>query len=176
MSELVRAEEPLSVFPARLERAKDLTDIFEVVKEAVRVQMGISRAGLMLGLAEMGGDSKSFVGGLYPVTSNIIVMNKSVLNQIMVTQPDMYKSYAFHVLLHEYIHSVGIIDEAETRRWAYSISAALFGKAHKTTYIAEDISRVLPFFSYAEPKIEDEETMDIELVKGFDRSSVCYIN
>ena len=71
----------------------------------MRVQMGISRAGLMLGLAEMGGDNKSFVGGLYPVTSNIIVMNKSVLKKIMAIQPDMYKSYAFHVLLHEYIHA-----------------------------------------------------------------------
>ena len=110
MSELVRTESVKSVFPARLERAKDLTDIFEVVKEAVRVQMGISRAGLMLGLAEMGGDNKSFVGGLYPVTSNIIVMNKSVLNRIMVMQPDLYKSYAFHVLLHEYLHAIGILD------------------------------------------------------------------
>jgi hypothetical protein len=35
---------------------------------------------------------------------------------------------------------------------------------------------VLPFFTYAEPKMDDEETMDIELVKGFDRSSVNYIN
>ena len=76
--------------------------------------MGISRAGLMLGLAEMGGDNKSFVGGLYPVTSNIIVMNKSVLKRIMAIQPDMYKSYAFHVLLHEYIHAIGILDEEET--------------------------------------------------------------
>jgi hypothetical protein len=176
MSELVRTESANSVFPARLERAKDLTDIFEVVKEAVRVQMGISRAGLMLGLADLGGDNKSFVGGLYPVTSNIIVMNKSVLNRIMVIQPDLYKSYAFHVLLHEYIHAIGILDEEETRRRAYSISVALFGKEHKTTYIAEDISRVLPFFTYAEPKMDEEQTMDIELVKGFDRSSVNYIN
>jgi hypothetical protein len=176
MSELVRTESAASVFPARLERAKDLTDIFEVVKEAVRVQMGISRAGLMLGLAEMGGDSKSFVGGLYPVTSNIIVMNKSVLRRIMAIQPEMYKSYAFHVLLHEYLHAIGILDEEETRRRAYSISVSLFGREHKTTYIAEDISRVLPFFTYAEPKMSEEETMDIELVKGFDRSSVNYIN
>lgn len=176
MSELVRTESVSSVFPARLERAKDLTDIFEIVKDAVRVQMGISRAGLMLGLAEMGGDSKSFVGGLYPVTSNIIVMNKSVLNRIMAIQPELYKSYAFHVLLHEYIHAVGVLDEDETRRIALSISVALFGRQHKTTYIAEDISRVLPFFTYAEPKMDDETTMDIELVKGFDRSSVCYIN
>jgi hypothetical protein len=176
MSELVRTESVSSVFSARLERAKDLTDIFEIVKEAVRVQMGISRAGLMLGLAELGGDNKSFVGGLYPVTSNIIVMNKSVLNRIMVIQPELYKSYAFHVLLHEYIHAVGVLDEEQTRRLAYSISVALFGKEHKTAYIAEDISRVLPFFTYAEPKLDDETTMDIELVKGFDRSSVCYIN
>jgi hypothetical protein len=175
MDELQRTESAKSVFPARLERCKDLADIFEVVKEAVRVQMGVSRAGLMLGLAEMGGDSRSFVGGMYPVTSNIIVMNKSVLNRIMVMQPNLYKSYAFHVLLHEYLHSIGMMDEDETRRRAYSISVALFGKEHRTTFIAEDISRILPFFSYAEPKIEEETTMDIELVKNFDRSNVSYI-
>jgi hypothetical protein len=55
-----------SNFPARLDRARDLVDIFEIVKDAVRSRLGLSRGGLMLGLAELGGQPDGWVGGFYP--------------------------------------------------------------------------------------------------------------
>jgi oxepin-CoA hydrolase/3-oxo-5,6-dehydrosuberyl-CoA semialdehyde dehydrogenase len=62
-----------SNYPARLEKAKDLVDIFEVVKDAVQAQLGLSRGGLMLGIAELGGDPHSWVGGFFPVAGARIV-------------------------------------------------------------------------------------------------------
>jgi hypothetical protein len=163
-----------SIYPARLEKAKDLADIFEIVKDAVRARLGLSRGGLMLGLAELGGDPNSWIGGLYPVGSNIIVMNKGPMSRIMDAQPELYKAYCFHILLHEYVHSVGYMDEALTRQRSLEISEALFGKEHLATKIAADITQFFPYITYALPT-KPPEDMGLELVKGFDRSSASYI-
>jgi len=90
----------LTRYPKKLETAKDLADIFEIVKEAVQARTGLSRAGLMLGLAELGGSGNSFIGGLYPVATNIIVMNKGPMQRILQDAPHLYKPYVFHILLH----------------------------------------------------------------------------
>jgi len=82
-----------SNYPARLERAKDLADIFEIVKDAVSAQLGLSRGGLMLGIAELGGRPDSWIGGFYPVATNIIVMNKGPMNKILRERPELYKAY-----------------------------------------------------------------------------------
>jgi hypothetical protein len=163
-----------SNYPARLEKAKDLSDIFEVVKDAVQAQLGLSRGGLMLGIAELGGRPDAWIGGFYPVATNIIVMNKGPMTRILREQPELYKSYCFHILLHEYIHTVGYMDEELTRKRALEISERLFGKDHLATKMAADISQFFPYLTYALPK-EAPEDLNLELVKGFDRSCASYI-
>lgn len=162
-----------SNYPARLEKAKDLTDIFEIVKDAVQAQLGLSRGGLMLGIAELGGDPHSWIGGFFPVGTNIIVMNKGPMERIKAQNPELYKPYCFHILLHEYVHTVGYMDEALTRKRALEISERLFGADHLTTKIAQDITQFFPYITYALPT-KPPEDMQMELVKGFDRS--CYNN
>lgn len=49
-----------SDFPTRLENAKTLADIFEVVKAAVWESQRKSRGGLMLGLANLGNHPMDF--------------------------------------------------------------------------------------------------------------------
>jgi hypothetical protein len=163
-----------SNYPARLERAKDLADIFEIVKDAVSAQLGLSRGGLMLGIAELGGRPDSWIGGFYPVATNIIVMNKGPMNKILRERPELYKAYCFHILLHEYIHTVGYMDEALTRKRTLEISERLFGKEHLATKMATDISQFFPQITYAVPT-EPPEDLNMELVKGFDRSCASYI-
>ena len=163
-----------SNYPARLEKSKNLADIFEIVKDAVRAQLGLSRGGLMLGIAELGGDPHSWIGGFYPVATNIIVMNKGPMDRIMSEQPELYKAYCFHILLHEYVHTVGYMDEALTRQRALEISQKLFGQDHLTTKMAADITQFFPYLTYALPT-KPPEDMRLELVKGFDRSSTSYI-
>jgi hypothetical protein len=161
-------------FPELLTKTKDLADIFEVVKEAVRVKLGVSRAGLMLGLADLGGDNSSFIGGMYPVASNIIIVNKGPLERVRSSSPELYKAYVFHILLHEYVHSIGYIDEGLARRTTLDTSTGLFGREHLVTKLAEDISQFLPMFTYPVPRPMPED-LQLELVKNFDRSSVNYI-
>lgn len=155
-----------------LNRADGLPEIFEVVKEAVRVSTGMSRAGLMLGLADLGGDPFNMVGGLYPSASNIIVMNRAPMTQL-IKEKEKYRSYCFHILLHEYLHSLGVMDEGEVRKRTYQISRMVLGEEHMATHMAVDLARFLPRITYGVPKDTDGE-MDIELVPGFDRSSCCY--
>jgi len=163
-----------SNYPARLEKAKDLADIFEIVKDAVRAQLGLSRGGLMLGVAELGGRPDSWVGGFYPVATNIIVMNKGPMDRILSERPELYKAYCFHILLHEYIHTVGYMDEGLTRRRALEISERLFGRDHLATRMAADITQFFPYITY-EMLRETPEDLNMELIRGFDRSSASYI-
>ena len=64
-----------------LEVEQNLIDIFENVKDAVRKSEGRSRAGLMLGIQELGSTLNGFIGAYYPVASNIIVINKTPLRR-----------------------------------------------------------------------------------------------
>jgi len=161
-------------FPVRLERAKSLPDIFEIVKDAVRQETGLSRAGLMLGISELGGSPSGWIGGMFAVGANIILMNRGPLKRVERERPELYKPYAFHVLLHEFIHSVGFLDEGATRRKAYEISLNLFGPEHLATRMAEDMGPFLPGLTYAMP-VRPSDGSDMELVSGFDRSSCAYI-
>jgi hypothetical protein len=164
-------------FDSQLDSAKDLADIFELVKRAVRKTTGRERSGLMLGLANLGGGPQGFVGAFFPIATNIIVMNSLPLRRIKETDPVLYKPYVFHILLHEYLHALGIIDESATRRKAYEISAATFGKDHPVTQFAADLSRFVPKLVYPIYGWRPQEDYQIELVRGFDRSSTAsYIN
>lgn len=164
-------------FDNRLDSAEDLADIFEIVKLAVRNTTGRERSGLMLGLANLGGGPQGFVGAFYPVATNIIVMNTLPLKRIKETDPALYKPYVFHILLHEYLHTLGIIDESATRRKAYEISLRLFGKEHPVTQFAADLSRFVPKLVYPVYGWQPSEDYRLELVEGFDRSSTSsYIN
>lgn len=164
-------------YQSELDSAKDLADIFELVKVAVRKTTGKERPGLMLGLANLGGGPQGFIGAFFPIATNIIVMNTLPLRRIKETDPALYKPYVFHILLHEYLHTLGIIDEAATRAKAYEISVKTFGKDHPVTQFAADLSRFVPKLVYPIYGWQPAEEYQLELVEGFDRSSTApYIN
>jgi len=161
-------------YPVLLEGAKGLTDIFELVKRAVERDVGYARGGLMLGLADLGNHPHGFIGAFYPIATNVIVMNKVPLARIQETNPELYRAYAFHVLLHEYLHTVGFLDEMQCRQKVYAISRELFGDGHPVTQIAEDVSKFFPNLVYPDVAWQPED-LNIELVKGFDRGNTGYI-
>ena len=150
----------------------NLIETFESVKKAVRRSEGRSRAGLMLGLQELGSSLDGFIGAYYPVSSNIIVVNKTPLRRIIETNPKLLKPYGFHVLLHEYIHALGYLDEEITRNKTYEISRENFGEDHIITKLSKDIRQFFPNLVYPiQGWIPPRETPKIQLVKGFDWSS-----
>ena len=159
----------------QLKKAEDLSEIFEIVKSVVREFMGRGRSGLMLGLADLGGQAGSFVGAFYPIGSNIIVMNKTPMRAVEATKPHLYKAYCFHILLHEYLHTIGILDERNNRIITAVISEKAFGENHPVAMIAKDFNRVFPEVMYSSLGWQPSNDMRIEIIPGFDNSSVSYI-
>lgn len=157
-----------------LENAKTLADIFEVVKLSVQQSIHKSRGGLMLGLADLGNHPAGFLGAFFPVGANIIVMNKVPLQRIKNTRPELYKPYAFHVLLHEYLHTLGYLDEADVRRRAHEVTSVCLGAEHLATKIAANVNAFFPNLVYPAAAWRPKE-FQLELVQGFDRSSASYI-
>ena len=148
-------------------------DTFELVKDAVRKNEGRSRAGLMLGLQELGASQNGFIGSYYQVASNIIILNTTPIRRIIETNPKLLEPYGFHILLHEYIHSLGYLDEKIAEEKTYEITKKYFGEKHIATALSADINKFLPNLIYpAQGWLPSQDFPEIKLVKGFDRSSI----
>jgi hypothetical protein len=168
---------------ARVDAARDHTEIFRIVKQQVERHLHRSRAGIMLGLASLGLSPNGFLGGYFVVGSNAIVLNRDVLNYVKLKEPQWHNAYAFHVLLHEYLHTLGYLGEDEVRPLAHEISVAALGHDHVSTRIAAAMvpgesadtpaffrELVFPKFGYA-----PSQRAQIEIVKGFDPDATSYI-
>lgn len=157
-----------------LRQAEGLPGIFEVVKRVVRDHRGLFRAGLMLGLADLGNHPRGFVGAFHAIGSNVIVMNKVPLLRIQETDEGLYKPYAFNVLLHEYLHTLGYTDEGAVRQTVLEVSREAFGEDHLVTRIARDYSTFFPNLVYPDVAWQPQD-LSLELVRNFDHSNARYI-
>ena len=170
-----KAKGKLNRYIIAYDSCKGFPDLFEVVKRLVEDKLGAHRGGLMLGLTDLGMGPNGFVGAFFMVGSNAIVINRQPLNLVRIRTPELHKAYMFYLLLHEYLHASGIFDESETWRTAAELCLEVFGTKHPVTQIAENFSKVFndivqPSFGYLPP-----DDLSIELIRGFDRSSVTYI-
>jgi len=162
-------------FPGQLEVAKDIPDIFELVKSAVYKIERKRRPGLMLGLADLGGGGAAWIGGYHVVASNAIILNSRPLQYLYALHPELYKPYIFVVLLHEYLHTLGSLDERECQEETHRVASSLFG-SHVVSQMARDISKFLPYFQFTQYGWMPPNDPSVKILVGFDRSSVTYIN
>lgn len=149
-----------------------LINTFEEVKNIVRKIEKISRAGLMLGLQELGSTLNGFIGAYFPISSNIIVINKTPLRRITDTNPNLIKPYVFHLLLHEYIHSLGFLNEQITIQKTYEISKQHFGDNHIITQLSTSINKFFPNLVYPIYGWMPQKNFPmIEIIQGFDKTN-----
>ena len=155
----------------QLDLCRNFGDVFEVVKKTVERSLGQRRSGLMLYLAEL----PEHVGAYHAVGTNGIVMNKSALNAVTRSARTIREinSYVYSILLHEYLHSLGYVDEAQARKLVYEISKENLGADHPATEIAHRGPAVM-FPGVGEPTFK-EHSEDVEIVTDFDRSTGSYI-
>lgn len=152
-----------------------MAELFEVAKRAVRVALKRERAGLMLATADLGNHPGGFFGGFHYVGSNYIVMNKVPLKRLREEHPEWFNPYAFHVLLHEYLHSLGTLDEGATRRLAYEVSRDTLGEDHLATLMARDITPFMPGLAYPQVGwVPEHLVLDID--RTFGTSDTSYIH
>lgn len=162
-------------FDIELQKCKNIADVFGLVKKIVSLAIGKDQAGLMVGLTDLGTHANAFLGAFYSLNANMIIINKKPLKRIQTTNPMLYKPYIFHILLHEYIHSLGFYDEKQTRILTYAVSKYFFGENHIVTELAANMQKFLPNLVYPPAAMEPPEDLDIEFIPGIDRDNTGYI-
>jgi hypothetical protein len=148
----------------------DFNQAFELVKLAVEDKFKMHRAGLSLILQGL----PTKLGAYHILGSNLIIVNKRILNIIKIHKSlNEYNSYLFMVLTHEYLHSLGIIDELEVRNMTYSLLASLVGESHMATKMA----RHQPWDLFPELSLFDDNSFEqkFEIIRNFDRTTQTYI-
>lgn len=158
-------------FAERLDGCSDFACIFNLVKAAVRATMGRHRMGLILGLANL----PEHIGAFHQLGSNFIVMNKSLLKTVIDSgNKKLINAYVFHILLHEYIHSLGYVNEQETQIICHAISEEVLDENHPATKIARyGIGAVfanIPRMEYHESDVSE----GIDIVKDFESDNLDY--
>ena len=157
-------------FTTKLETCKTIPDIFELVRSLCFEHFKKEQAGLMVGLADLGAYPKGWIGAFYSLDANSIIVNKKPLKKI---PKRLQKPYLFHLILHEYLHSIGFLDESETRKYTYEICRKYFGESHEVTGISKGIEKYFP--GLLQNGFEPPETFDIEFMHGIDRKNTNYI-
>ena len=154
----------------RLDKCMEFACVFELVKEVVRRDLGLSRAGLMLGLAEL----PERVGAFHGIGGNFIVMNRRLLDVVVRSAANRREinAYVFYILLHEYLHALGLLSEKQVEETSAELCEKALGVDHPATQMAKyGIKTVLKDVTPLQ-HLSDEEIgrpPGLEIISDFDR-------
>jgi hypothetical protein len=158
-------------FVEKIANLKDFDETFELVKAVVLQKFKLHRAGLSLILQMM----PSSLGAYHMLGSNAIVVNTYLLTTLkrIVKSTEEYNSYIFMVLSHEYLHSLGIVNENTVRQMTFELCKWMLGNDHTATKMAKNG----PSAIYPELRslMQSQFGKDFQVVKNFDRSNQTYI-
>jgi hypothetical protein len=159
----------------RLDHSFDFSEVFVLVKRSVKSSLGRRRVGLMLGLADL----PDYIGAFHQMGSNFIVMNRSLLDQVTRLAKDRryLNAYVFYTLLHEYLHTLGYVDEGEVRRLTRQITAQVLGPDHPATRLAvEGPAAVFPELQFTHHAlVRSRKLPRFEIVREFEREYRSYV-
>ena len=158
-------------FLDRLDKCSNFPCVLGLVKEVVEITINRRRVGLILGLSDL----PNYIGAFHQMGSNFIVMNKRLLKEIIRSgDRKLINAYIFHILLHEYIHSLGYMDERKTQILTLAISEKVLGLNHPATLIARyGIGHVFRHIDRLE-HYEAGRIGEIEIVEDFERDNLNY--
>ncbi len=159
-----------SIFdPSDLDLQSDFDGVFILVKKAVKVVTGRERSGLGLAMSNL----PVTVGAYWQVGGNYIVMNEILLHEMSKIARDNreFNSFVFMILAHEYLHSVGYIDERNAREMTRKVAEAAFGRDHPAYLMSsDDIWRLYPQLL----QLRGGDGSKLKIVEKFDSSSLDY--
>jgi hypothetical protein len=166
----IEGEFAIRRYSEKLESANSFNEIFDLVKSSVEAVLHIHRAGLTLVLSEL----PNYIGAYHVVGSNMIVMNRPMLKAIEKIAKDRveYNSFIFTILAHEYLHSLGYMDEGMVRPLDKMVCKKVFGENHPATKMAMgDLFKIYPQLQF----VPHNPRRDFEVITEFDKSSMSYI-
>ncbi|MCX8191183.1 MAG: hypothetical protein N3F06_00055 [Nitrososphaerales archaeon] len=156
----------------KLENSKSFDEVFDIVKSVVDRSMNMHRAGLSLVLGEL----PNYIGAYHVMGSNFIVLNHTLLDAVKALARSRLElnSFIFSILLHEYLHSLGFVNEAQVRSIVAKLCEEHFGPEHLVTkFSRNDLFKLYPELKHLGLGRWGSE---FKIVKEFDRSSMPYIN
>ena len=155
----------------RLDNAQGYSEVWKIVKDNVKEVLDKQRKGIMLFLDDM----PLRLGAYHPLGTNNLVLNRTLVRIVEATAKSkkLLNAFVYTLLLHEYLHALGHVKEAEVRPLVYEVSKECFGEEHIATKLAEQgpwfVLRGLPLDSLKAPK------RVMEIVKDFEKTNQRYI-
>ncbi len=170
MDETVRMSKA-EVYRSRINRAEGFSEVWEIVKGTVKDSLGEHRRSMMLFLDNL----PLHLGAYHPLGTNNIVLNRTLVEIVEAATKSkrLVNAFVYSLLVHEYLHALGHVPEAEVRSLVYRISRECFGEDHIVTRLAEKspwaLLREIPLRGINAPK------RAMEIVKDFEKSNEKYI-
>jgi hypothetical protein len=153
-------------FGSNLDKAKDYSEVWKIVKETAEVALGKRRDSMMLFLDDL----PLQLGAYYPVGTNNIVLNRALVEIVEASMSDKatVNALVYNLLLHEYLHALGDLSESGVRREVVEVAKKCFGERHIATVVAQKSPWVLlkdiPLGPFNAPK------RVMEIVKDFEKT------
>ncbi len=171
MSEGIDGGSYVEVCRMRLEEAKGFGEVYELVKDSVKRSLGKQRLSMLLFLDDL----PLQVGAYHQVDTNNIIMNRRLLAIVQATANSRLavNAFVYSILLHEYMHALGYLREAEVKALVYRVSAEAFGEEHVATRLA----KLGPWTLLGNMPTSEAEAPRrvIEIVKDFEKTDRTYI-
>ena len=101
-------------------------------------------------------------------------MNETIINYMksIAKSPEEFKSFLFAILTHEYLHSVGYINELDARRVTAQVAKTAFGKDHAATKLSStDLWSMYPTLLL----LPDGDGSRMRIISNFDTDATSYI-
>ena len=148
----------------------DYNEIFKLVKKTVKKFLGKERTGLGLALSNL----PNTIGAYWQLGGNYIVLNETIVGYMRsaANTTKEFNSFLFTILAHEYIHSVGYVDEMEARRMTALVTRMAFGKDHIAARIgSSDLWQLYPSLLL----LPSGDGSRMKIINKFDSDATSYI-
>jgi len=155
----------------RLDNAEGYSQVWEIVKETTKTSLGRERRGMMLFLDDL----SLQLGAYHPLGTNNIVLNRALVEiaEAATNSRRLVNAFVYVLLLHEYLHALGYVSEAQVRPLVYEVAKASLGEEHTAAQLAKigpwSLLKGVPLSA-----LEGRRRV-MEIVKDFEKTDKSYI-
>jgi hypothetical protein len=124
-----------------LDNAKNYAEVWQIVKATVEYAYNKRGSSMMLFLDDL----PLQLGAYYPVGTNNIVLNRTLVDVVetAIKSKATVNALIYNLLLHEYLHALGTLDEGAVRRQVVEVAKKCFGECYQATELARKSPWVL---------------------------------
>jgi len=169
--EAVKEMSKVEAYRSRIDKAEGFSGVWEIAKDTVKDSLNEHRKGMLLFLDDL----PLRVGAYHPLGTNNMVLNRTLIHivEAATNSKKLVNAFIYSLLVHEYLHALGHVPEAEVRSLVYRISRECFGVDHIVTRLAEKspwaLLRGVPLNRIEAPR------RAMEIVKDLEKANQVYI-